>query len=90
MVATSGAIPPSGASFWGQGGNVIWFTYDKGDHWWTLWFANSVDEVRRNKGQLEAVVLGNPVKGGMQRFLYVSRDSGRTWNLQSQLSNLTN
>ena len=28
VVGSSGALQPRGAYFWGQGGNVIWITYD--------------------------------------------------------------
>ena len=60
-------------------------------HWSNLAFAAGVDRVSASKGALAAVVLGNQVKGGaIQRFLYVSMDSGRTWRFHSQLPNLKN
>ena len=91
VVGSTGAIPPRGAYFWGQGGNIIWITYDEGAHWSNLAFAAGVDRVSVNKGTLDAVVLGKEVKDGdIQRFLYVSTDSGRTWKFHSELTNLKN
>lgn len=89
VVGSTGTIELHGAYFWGQGGNIIWMTYDEGAHWWTLEFANSVDRVSAKKGVLDAVVLGDQVKGGeFQGFLFVSTDSGRTWRFHRELANV--
>jgi hypothetical protein len=53
VVGSTGSIPPVGAYFWGQGGNIISLTYDEGAHWSMLGFANSVDRVSANRGNLK-------------------------------------
>jgi sugar lactone lactonase YvrE len=89
VVANTGALGPHGAYFWGRGGNVIWMTYDSGAHWWTVAFGAGVDRVSARNGTLEAVALGSQVKRGtaVQRFLYISSDSGETWRLRRELAN---
>jgi hypothetical protein len=90
FVGSVGALRPRGAYFWGQGGNVIWTTYDEGLHWWILSFGAGVDRVSANKGELDAVVFGDQVKhGDIQRLLYVSKDSGRIWSFRREVSSLS-
>ena len=89
VVANSGVLHPHGAYFWGRGGNLIWTTYDKGAHWWTIAFGAGVDDLTSRNGTLEAVVFGAQVRAtALQRFLYVSTNSGKTWKLRRQLANL--
>ena len=89
VVASSGVLPPHGAYFWGRGGNVIWTTYDEGAHWWTASFGAGVDDLSSRNGTLEAVVFGAQVRAtALQRFLYVSTNSGKTWKVRRQLADL--
>ena len=89
VVASSGVLPPHGAYFWARGGNLIWITYDEGAHWWNVVFGAGVDDLRSRHGTFEAVVFGGQVRAtALQRFLYVSNDSGKTWRVRRQLSNL--
>ena len=90
VVGRTGALGPHGGYFWGRGGNVVWITYDLGAHWWTVLFGGGVDRVSATKGTLEAVAFGSQVKGAtaVQRFLYTSTDSGKTWKVGLQLANL--
>ncbi len=89
VVSSSGVLPPHGAYFWGRGGNVIWITYDEGAHWWTVVFGAGVDDLSSRHGRFEAVVFGSQVRAtALQRFLYVSTDSGRTWRVRRQLADL--
>ena len=89
VVASSGALPPHGAYFWARGGNLIWITYDEGAHWWNVVFGAGVDDLSSRHGTFEAVVFGAQVRAtALQRFLYVSSDSGKTWRDRRQLSNL--
>ena len=88
-VANSGVLPPHGAYFWARGGNLIWTTYDEGAHWWTAAFGAGVDDLSSKNGTLEAVVFGAQVRASaLQRFLYVSTNSGMTWKLRRQLADL--
>jgi hypothetical protein len=89
VVASSGVLPPHGSYFWGRAGNLIWTTYDEGAHWWTAAFAAGVDDLSSRNGTFEAVVFGAQVRAGaVQRFLYVSTNSGKTWKLRRQLADL--
>ena len=89
LVANSGVLPPHGAYFWGRGGNLIWTTYDEGAHWWTAAFGAGVDDLSSKNGTFEAVVFGAQVRAtALQRFLYVSTNSGKTWKLRRQLADL--
>jgi hypothetical protein len=89
MVASSGVLPPHGAYFWGRAGNVIWTTYDKGAHSWTAAFSAGVEDLSSRNRTFEAVVFGAQVRGtALQRFLYVSTNSGKTWKLRRQLADL--
>jgi hypothetical protein len=89
VVTSSGALPSHGAYFWGRGGNLIWITYDEGAHWWTAVFGGGVDDVSSRNGIFEAVVFGAQVRSkALQRFLYVSTDSGKTWRVRRQLADL--
>ena len=89
VVASSGVLPPHSAYFWGRGGNLIWITYDEGAHWWTAVFGAGVDDLSSRHGTLEAVVFGAQVRStALQRFLYVSTDSGKTWRVRRQLADL--
>jgi hypothetical protein len=90
VVGGVGALRPHGTYFWGRGGVLIWITYDSGAHWWTVVFGGGVDQLRFRKGTLEAVALGGQVDHGtaIQRFLYSSTDSGKTWKVRRQLDNL--
>lgn len=93
VVARVGALRPHGAYFWGQGGNLIWITYDLGAHWWQVGFGAGVASVSRSKkGTLEAVAFGSEVHedhgSALQRFLYASTDAGRTWKLRQELAPL--
>ncbi len=87
VVASSGVLPPHGAYFWAHGANVIWLTYDEGAHWRTAVFGAGVDDLRSRRGTLEAVVFGAQVRAtALQRFLYVSTDSGKTWRFHRRLA----
>jgi hypothetical protein len=89
VVASSGVLLPHGAYFWGRGGNLIWTTYDEGAHWLTAAFGAGVDDLSSRNGILEAVVFGSQVRAtALQRFLYVSTDSGKTWKFRRQLADL--
>ena len=89
VTSSVGALGPHGAYFWGQGGNVVKITTDEGVHWWITGFAAGVYKVSATRGILSTVALGNQVQGGaFQAFLYVSTNSGRTWNLHGQLQNV--
>jgi hypothetical protein len=89
VATSSGVLPSHGAYFWGRGGNLIWITYDEGAHWWTAVFGAGVDDLSSRHGTLEAVVCGAQVRTtALQRFLYVSTDSGRTWRVRRQLADL--
>lgn len=84
-----GALGPHGAYFWGQGGNSVEVTTDEGAHWWITGFAAGVYKVSATRGSLRTVALGDQVRGGaFQAFLYVSANSGKTWNLHGQLRNV--
>ena len=84
-----GALGPHGAYFWGPGGNSVKVTTDEGIHWWITGFAAGVDKVSSTRGTLRTVALGNQLPGGaFQAFLYVSTNSGKTWNLHGQLHNV--
>ena len=85
-----GALGPRGAYFWGQGGNFVKITTDDGVHWWIVGFAAGVYSVGASHGTLRTVALGNQVScSEFQAFLYVSTDSGQTWNLQGRLRNVS-
>lgn len=85
-----GALGPRGAYFWGQSGNFVKVTTDEGVHWWVTGFAAGVYKVSRTRGILRTVALGNQLPGGsFQAFLYVSANSGMTWNLRGQLRDVT-
>ena len=89
VTSSVGALGPHGAYFWGQGGNFVDITTDEGVHWWITGFAAGVYKVSATGGTLRTVALGNQVQGGaFQAFLYVSTNSGRTWNLHGQLHNV--
>jgi hypothetical protein len=89
VVVSSGVLPPSGAYFWGHGGNLIWFTYDEGAHWWNVAFGAGVDELSARNGIFEAVVFGAQVHSvALQRFVYVSTDAGKTWTVRRRLADL--
>jgi hypothetical protein len=89
VVDSSGALSSQGAYFWGRGGNLIWITSDEGVHWWTAAFGAGVDDLSSRNGTLEAVVFGAQVRPtALQRFLYVSTNSGKTWQLRRQLADL--
>jgi hypothetical protein len=89
VVASSGVLPPHGAYFWGRGGNLIWITYDEGAHWWKVVLGAGVDDLSSRNGTFEAVVFGAQVRGtALQRFLYLSTDSGKTWRVRRQLADL--
>ena len=89
VVVSSGALPPHSAYFWGRGGNLIWITYDEGAHWWAAVFGAGVDDLSTRHGTLEAVVFGAQVGAtAVQRFLYVSTDSGEIWRVRRQLADL--
>jgi hypothetical protein len=89
VVTASGVLPPHGGCFWGRGGNLIWITYDEGAHWWTAVFGGGVDDVSSRNGTIQAVVFGAQVRTtALQRFLYVSTDSGKTWRVRQQLADL--
>jgi hypothetical protein len=89
MVASSGILPPHGAYFWGRAGNLIWTTYDEGAHWWTAAFSAGVEDLSSRNGTFEAVVFGAQVRAtALQRFLYVSTNSGKTWKLRRELADL--
>jgi len=89
VTSSVGALGPHGAYFWGQGGNFVKITTDEGVHWWTTGFAAGVYKVSAARGTLRTIALGNQVQGGaFQAFLYVSTDSGRTWNFHGNLRNV--
>ncbi len=81
-----GALGAHGAYFWGPGGNSVKVTTDEGIHWWITGFAAGVYKVSTTGGMLRTVAFGNQVQGGaFQAFLFVSTNSGMTWNLHGQL-----
>jgi hypothetical protein len=90
IVGSSGVLPPRGAYFWGRGGDIIWISHDEGAHWWKVVFDGGVDDVTLKKGVLEAVALGGQVEHAtaLQRFLYSSSDSGKTWKVRRPLADL--
>lgn len=89
VVGNSGFLPPRGAYFWGNGGNIVWITYDEGAHWWKVVFGAGVDEMSAKNRTLEVVAFGAQVHATeLQRFLYISTDSGRTWRARRQLADL--
>jgi hypothetical protein len=90
VVGSAGVLLPHGSYFWGRGGVIIWITYDEGAHWWKVVFGGGVDAVSARKGTLEAVALGAQVKHAtaVERFLYTSTDSGKTWRVRRQLADL--
>ena len=89
VVASSGVLPPHGAYFWARAGNLIWITYDEGAHWWNVVFGAGVDDLSSRHGTFEAVVFGAQVRAtALQRFLYVSSDSGKIWRVRRQLADL--
>ena len=89
VVASSGVLRPHGSYFWGRGGNLIWTTHDEGAHWWTSAFGAGVDDLSTRNGTLEAVVFGAQARAGaLQRFLYVSTNSGKTWKFRRQFADL--
>ena len=84
-----GALGPHGAYFWGPGGNSVKVTTDEGIHWWITGFTAGVYKVSTTRGTLRTVAFGNQVQdGAFQAFLFVSTNSGRTWNLHGQLHNV--
>jgi hypothetical protein len=82
------ALPPDGALFWGQGGNVVRITTDGGATWWSAEFAYGVDRVESQQGGgLTARVYWGTSNGGVETaHVYMSLDAGRTWTLQPNLS----
>lgn len=83
-----GALGGSGAYFWGQGGNVVKVTTDKGLHWWATGFAGGVDKVSASKGILHTIALGDQAScSTFEAFSYVSKNSGHTWTLQGRVRN---
>ena len=84
------ALGAHGAYFWGQGGNTVKVTNDRGRHWWVTGFAAGVYTVSASHGTLRTVAFGKQVNGGpdFQAFLYVSEDSGHTWKLHGELPNV--
>ena len=84
-----GALPPNGSYAWGQGGNAVKVTTDRGDHWWGTGFAFGVYRVSASDGTLDVVALGPQSEdGSFAAYLYVSTDSGHTWHLHGQLPNV--
>ena len=52
-------------------------------------FGAGVDYLSSRNGTIEAVVFGAQVRAtALQRFLYVSTNSGRTWKVRRQLPDL--
>jgi hypothetical protein len=80
------ALPPDGATFWGQGGNFVRVTIDGGAHWWSTDFSDGVDNVTQDGNLLRALAFWSnsfPSGGGVgPAYLYVSSDSGQTWELR--------
>jgi hypothetical protein len=74
---------------WGHGGNFVKVTADGGRSWWSADFPFGVYGTSWRQGRLQARVLGPQIAGGeFETFLYVSPDSGRTWQLLSRLGNV--
>ncbi len=89
VITNVGPLGSRGAYFWGRGGNVVWVTTDRGSQWWSTGFSYGVHRVSATHGILSAAALGNPLEsGGFETFLYVSKDSGRTWTLRGRLGNV--
>jgi len=89
VITNVGPLGARGAYFWGRGGNVVWVTTDGGSHWWSTGFSYGVDTVTATHGVLRAAALGDQVKSGeFETFLYVSKDSGRTWKFRGRLANV--
>ncbi|MGO9856991.1 MAG: hypothetical protein ACLPYY_18365 [Acidimicrobiales bacterium] len=89
VITNVGPLGSQGAYFWGRGGNVVWVTTDRGSQWWSTGFSYGVHVVSATHGVLNAAALGNQLKGGeFETFLYVSKDSGRTWTLRGRLGNV--
>lgn len=89
VITNVGSLGTDGAYYWGQGGNVVWVTTDRGSHWWLTGFSYGVNRVTASHGTLSTDALGGQLKGGgIERFLYVSNDSGHTWDLRGRLANL--
>jgi hypothetical protein len=86
VTSNVGALGSQGAYYWGQGGNFVRVTTDEGHHWSLASFDAGVYKVSASHGILRTVALGNQVScTDFQAFLYVSTNSGRTWNLHGQL-----
>jgi len=89
VVGSVGALPAYGAYFWGQGGNLIWITYDEGMHWRVASFSLGVQKVSQSRGTFSAVVISNIVRERiLETALFQSTDSGRIWNYRHRLPNL--
>jgi hypothetical protein len=80
------ALPPDGATFWGQGGNFVRVTLDGGAHWWSTDFVAGVYSLSKDGNLLRTRAFWSnsfPSGGGVgPTYLYVSSDSGRTWELR--------
>lgn len=63
---------------WGQSGNLVKVTTDRGRHWWVADFPAGLKAVRWEAGHLTAFAFW----AGLRVFRYVSPDNGRTWRLQ--------
>ncbi len=89
VITNVGPLGSQGAYFWGRSGNVVWVTTDRGSQWWSTGFPYGVHVVSATHGILRAAALGNQLKSGeFETFLYVSKDSGRTWTLRGRLGNV--
>jgi hypothetical protein len=85
FTSSVGSLGAHGAYFWGQGGNAVKVTLDEGLHWWITGFG-AVYKVSASHGTLRTIALGNQVSCvDFQAFLYVSTNSGRTWQFHGQL-----
>ncbi len=83
------ALPPEGACFWGQGGNLVRVTLDGGADWWETDFEWGVYKVSADDGVIDVIALGPPNRDGTSAaFGYRSTDAGRSWHLQGQLPNV--
>jgi hypothetical protein len=90
ITSSIGALRSHGAYFWGRLGNAVKVTTDEGKHWWVTGFGAGVYKVSASHGTLRTVALGNEVScTDFQAFLYVSTDSGRTWNFRGQLRDVS-
>jgi hypothetical protein len=85
-----GGLGSLGAYVWGPGGNAVRVTTDGGRHWWVAGFAWGVYSVSASKGVLRTVAFGGPARdrGYEEAFLYVSHDSGLSWELRGELPNV--